>query len=342
MLKKLSLALFFILSFQFTTAIEARDFVKIKIPNTKCGNGSPYYVWLNKKSNTKLLIEFMGGGACWSAKTCFGTKTRTWIFPLPTSPVISWVSNDLGPEVLQGPMHDRSMIYFPYCTGDVHAAHHVATYNYVQVYHHGYNNIISAIEFLSSQNLIQFNQYKDVLVYGASAGAIGAMVHAQNIEKKLQKSAHKTLVLDAPGLHFGKTFWDKFTDELVSDFQATFKTLGVTFDRRDHVLAKFMPIVANKYKDWKIGVLQGAQDIIMGPLFGELSPRAHRELVYSDQGIYQQSMQTGNVSVWVPDTFAHTFLLTHTSAQIRANLLSAQEFFQYLLDGQGVWRERTW
>ena len=41
-------------------------------------------------------------------------------------------------------MADASMIYFPYCTGDVHAANTSADYGVVNAYHTGYSNVVRA------------------------------------------------------------------------------------------------------------------------------------------------------------------------------------------------------
>src|SRR5690606_35685014 len=49
-------------------------FQRIVIPEAKCGDGSDYVVWLQNLEQNTLSIEFMGGGACWSQQTCFGTS----------------------------------------------------------------------------------------------------------------------------------------------------------------------------------------------------------------------------------------------------------------------------
>ena len=68
---------------------DARQWKKVMIPGAQCGSGAPYAVWIDKKSKSKLAIEFMGGGACWSAATCFGPNFRAWSFPIPRFPLMS-------------------------------------------------------------------------------------------------------------------------------------------------------------------------------------------------------------------------------------------------------------
>jgi hypothetical protein len=284
----------------------------------------------------------MGGGACWSGETCFGHKIRTWIFPLPTSPVMSWLSNDLGPASMHGPLSDASMIYFPYCTGDVHAGRHDTKYHGITVHHQGFNNVTKALAYLQTQGLINYQSFRDIVMFGASAGAHGALNHAVSIEQYLLPQQRKVLLLDAPGMHFGEQFWHKFPEQYVGDIQASFARLGINFTRQDHNLAPFIPVAAKYLKNWRIGVLQGARDVVMSEVFGNISPNNHRQLVYGERGIYNLSMLTKNVSVWLPDTLFHTFLLTPASAQVRANQLSAAEFAELILNTNDVWYERNW
>jgi len=323
----------------------ARDFKRINIPGAKCGSGTPYSVWVDSKQGQgerKLLIEFMGGGACWSDETCFGKKLRTWIFPIPTVPVISWLSNDIGPESLQGPLRDHSMIYFPYCTGDVHAGRHTAQYGKLTAYHHGYDNVVKALNYLESQGLIRLAQFEEVVLAGSSAGAIGSLIHAPTIGPRLKKDARKIIIADAPGLHFGKNFWNKFDEAIFQDFKTSFLPLGFSLSRHDHLLSKQIPVVAKTLKAWRIGILQGARDIVMSEVFGNISPNHHREQVYGDEGVYRMGLETSNVSVWLPDTLTHTFLLTGATAILEADGMSGKEFVAGLLHNDSLVRVRTW
>ncbi|HAZ12259.1 MAG: hypothetical protein A2X86_03390 [Bdellovibrionales bacterium GWA2_49_15] len=336
-------AALFILFFTFFASVtQARNFARVNIPGAHCGNGSPYSVWLDMKQTKKLMIEFMGGGACWSAQTCFGVKLRTWMFPIPTVPVISWMSNDIGPENTHGLMADSSMIYFPYCTGDVHAGRHKADYGAVKAYHTGYSNVTRALQYLSDTGLVPFSTFKQVVLYGASAGAIGSLLHAPNVEKYLSPSADKIILADAPGMHFGETFWNKFSDELVSDYKKAFATVGINFTNQDTVMARYLPTVAIALKSWNVGILQGARDVVMSLVFGNISPNGHRELVYGHQGLFEMSVSTSNISVWLPDTLQHTFLLAGVTGRIDADGVSGIEFAKKILARETQVRVRTW
>jgi len=317
----------------FLASAQARDFKKIYIPGATCGNGSPYAVWLDLKNKDQMMVEFMGGGACWSAKTCYGPKLRAWAFPIPKVPVISWLSNDLGPKKTQGLLGNMSMLFFPYCTGDVFASDHSANYHPFKIEHRGYSNVIKTLAYLESEGLVNFASYKKFVLYGASAGAIGALVHAPNFLPYLDPTAEKILIPDSPGLHFGKTFWDKFPQQMFSDFQNSFSQLGIKITRQDHVIAKFIPQVCAQLHDFQIGILQAARDVIMSRVFGNISLKDHRALVYGEQGLYEKSYETNNCSVYTPDTLEHTFLLLPASSIPGKQEMSAVEFAQHVLNG---------
>lgn len=61
-------------SLQLTTTSRAADTAgwrEIKLAgDTKCADGSPYSIFINEGSTGNLVLDFMGGGACWSAETC--------------------------------------------------------------------------------------------------------------------------------------------------------------------------------------------------------------------------------------------------------------------------------
>jgi hypothetical protein len=309
-----------------------RNWQKVKIPGAYCGNGTPYAVWIDRRSDEKLAIEFMGGGACWSAKTCFGKKLRAWILPIPRLPLISSFQVR---HPKWSPIHNHSMIYFPYCTGDVHAGKHVAHYNRnVQVFHYGYKNIELAFEYLNRKELIDFKNYDEIVMYGSSAGAIGATLHTQTLKDYINPAARKFLLADAPGMHWGNTFWNKFTDDINNDFIESFSKLGFKYSLEDGNVAKYLPQICSTLHDWNIGLLQGSMDAVMSAMFGNISPLDHRGLVYGERGLLANAPKTNNCSVWLPDTPQHTFLIFPYSIIMKAEGTTALDFARAILKGK--------
>ncbi|MBV2168782.1 MAG: pectinacetylesterase family protein [Bdellovibrio sp.] len=293
--------------------VEARNWEKVEIPDAVCGNGQPYSVFLNRKQADRLLVEFMSGGACWSEGTCYGSSPLASLQP-PSMPETSVVAE----EGAGNPWSYHTALYFPYCTGDVHAGMHVTSYKpQLPLYHQGYRNVAKALEYLHQQNILSFHNMKDVTVWGASAGAIGALVHSRTIESYLNSTAHKTLIADSPGLHFGKSFWRKFSADLNRDYQLNFAKIDLWYSLDDGFLAPHMGPVFMKLSEWDVGILQSTKDMVMSIVFGNISPEAHRALVLGPQGIPVVAKMYPNVRVWIADTATHTFLLRSQTASYR-------------------------
>ncbi len=316
----------------FSTSILARDWVKIKIPGAKCGDGINYYVFYSPGNSKKLLTEFMGGGACWSLSTCFGPNLRTWMHPIPEIPTFSVLTSE-NKELT--PFTKHSSLYFPYCTGDVHSGDHSIDYRFsVTAHHRGYSNVVKTIRYLKESEIIQFDQLEEFILFGSSAGAIGSLVHSKTFEPELSKDTKKFLISDSPGLHFGKTFWDKFTAPMLSDFDENFSKVNLNIDFSDGMVAHKTENVCRYLSDWKIGFLQGSQDLVMSKVFGNIGPDDHRDYVYSDRGIFETSKKTRNCAAFTPDTKMHTFLLIEKSARIEASGVNALDFVRRIYSGK--------
>ncbi|ATH08088.1 hypothetical protein BIY24_09035 [Halobacteriovorax marinus] len=314
------------------TSTFARDWVKIKIPGAKCGDSLDYFVFYNPKNSKKLFAEFMGGGACWNLSTCFGPNLRTWMHPIPEIPAFSVLTSDNGELT---PFNKHSALYFPYCTGDVHAGDHAIDYRFnIRAHHRGYSNIQKSLKYLKENEIIQFKDLDEVILFGASAGAIGSLLHTKTITPYLGTQTKKYLISDSPGLHFGQNFWDKFTSEMIHDFDRNFSKVDLNIDFSDGMIASEIEHVCHYLSDWKVGILQGSQDLVMSKVFGNISPQLHREYVYSDAGIFETSKKNSNCAAFTPDTKMHTFLLIEKSARIQAGGIDALEFVKRIYSGQ--------
>ncbi len=308
-MKLAQIFLFFILLNFNAQALES-----LTIPNAKCGNGSPYQVFIDQKEDTKLMIEFMGGGACWDFESCF-IVPHTWIFPVPNLTSLSlFTNNDSDLNFLK----DHSKIYFPYCTGDIHVGKHIGYYGKTKVYHNGLMNVTLALDYLKANNKIKFNKVKDLVVWGASAGALATMIHSKKIETFTPLATHKTMLIDSPGLHWGKTFWDKFPRESILDFNEAFSGVNVHIDFNDGFVVKDLTPFFKTYSKWKIGFLLGTQDFVMSSVFGEISPYDQEDLILSKKGLPKMSEKFSNAKTWVTSTSMHTFLLLSKSAEMES------------------------
>lgn len=327
-LKKIFQSIFVLATSLSTTHALAHEWTRIKIPGAKCGDGRDYEIYLDKKSESNWIFEFTPGGACWSASTCYGPKLRTWIFPLPELPTFSYFTADQNDEENNRPyFNDHSLVHFPYCTGDVFAGNHKANYLAdIQTYHYGYRNILLSLNYLAENKYIKWSAVDDILLWGASAGAIGAFIHTSTFDTFLKPTAHKTIIADSPGLHFGNQFWNKFPDKMFSDFQNAFGKIHLKIERNDGLITEALPPVFEYLSSWNIGVLQGSKDIIMSELFGEISMKEHHKLVMGPKGLPAIAKNYKNVTTWILDSKMHTFLVLKKSALMKSDHVSALDF----------------
>ncbi|MCO4792611.1 MAG: hypothetical protein KC493_02775 [Bacteriovoracaceae bacterium] len=319
----------------FMFEVSAKGFQKIKIPNAVCGNGGSYSVFFKKRDSKKLAVEFMGGGACWSAATCYGPNLRAWFHQLPK--LVTKASLAASGTKEETPFYDHSVLYIPYCTGDVFAGRHTAKYGLgIKAHHKGYSNTKYIFDHLIKRGHIKAESIKDLALFGASAGAIGAMIHGQEINKRFPSAIKKTLIADSPGLHWGNEFWNKFTPKMLNDIVYAMTQVNMTIDTHDGFLAELLPEICSLYGDFNIGFLQGSKDIVMTLLFGNINTSDHENLIYSERGLFGVTQRIRNCKAWVPKTHMHTFLLTNKSGKMKAGKKTAIEFSKEIYQGNMI------
>jgi hypothetical protein len=170
------------LSLVVSTSIQGADasgWQKIELAgDTKCADGSNYSIFLKPGPSKRLVIDFMGGGACWDAQTCRPdainyTKSvpdviGTWI---PEASGIYDRSRDDNPF-----RHDTHVL-LPYCTGDVHWGQSDKSYRLEDgrsflVHHRGAVNAKNSLDFIFDRPGTNPNE---IFVTGCSAGAYASI-----------------------------------------------------------------------------------------------------------------------------------------------------------------------
>ena len=196
------------------TSLKVNEWTEIRPKgNTKCARGTPFAFFVKRgKSLDKVIVEFMGGGACWSKETC-GLQTaifsetaesaRQMFRDLPPSVAVDGKENKTGESEYLFPyrgfvekgsvFEDYTHIFVPYCTGDLHWGNNAIQYTKdLKIYHYGGVNANSAMEFL-------YNRFpappKSIFVTGCSAGAYGSMVWAAKIMKHYEAISSNTAVV---------------------------------------------------------------------------------------------------------------------------------------------------
>ncbi|MFZ6181135.1 pectin acetylesterase-family hydrolase [Nannocystis pusilla] len=140
-----------------------------EVPGTMCMNGSTagFGVSLNPASKN-VMIYLEGGGACFNDACDFSA------FNIPFIPPPDGIFNRNNPV---NPVRDWSMIYVPYCTGDIHGGDKDTTLGGQVRHFRGYTNITKYLQ----QWVPTFPGAEKVLLTGISAGGFGAGLNAAQV-----------------------------------------------------------------------------------------------------------------------------------------------------------------
>jgi hypothetical protein len=144
--------------------------------DTICSRGDEYAYFVRKGSVNKVVIDFIGGGACWNAVTCGFAGA---IFEETVDNVRARIEGDVkagfyDDENDANPFKDWYHVVIPYCTGDIHWGDAVATYgegkSQVTINHKGAVNSRAVLEWVFGN----FDEPEQVFVTGCSAGSYGS------------------------------------------------------------------------------------------------------------------------------------------------------------------------
>jgi hypothetical protein len=133
---------------------------------------------ISKGTSTDVVVFLEGGGACWDYATCAVAKTASYgpfgateaqaVQTLATGSILD--RSVLGPLGLGA----ATLVYVPYCTGDVHAGDKVTTYAAGVTWHHqGHANVMAYLKRLGAT----LTNPGKVVVAGRSAGGFGALAN---------------------------------------------------------------------------------------------------------------------------------------------------------------------
>jgi hypothetical protein len=172
----------------------------------QCSDASEFSYWIHRGDADRVVFFLEGGGACFSAETCAPGESATFkpnlSGGLPDGPGTEGNPADEGVLDLDdpdNPLAGASIVYVPYCTGDLHLG--TATHDYgggVVVQHKGRTNATTALETLAQE----FPDAQEVVVVGQSAGSAGAPLYG-GLAHDLLPDASITVLADASGAYPG-------------------------------------------------------------------------------------------------------------------------------------------
>jgi hypothetical protein len=160
----------------------------------QCSDGSEFSFWMREANPEKVILFLQGGGNCFSAETCApGRDLYDRTIDHEDDPSGEGGIFDFADE--RNPFTDFSVVYVPYCTGDVHIGNTTTEYGPdLTVHHKGYVNGTAALDHLAAV----FPSATEVVVMGESAGSVPAPLYAGLVSDQLP-DARITVLADGSG-----------------------------------------------------------------------------------------------------------------------------------------------
>lgn len=208
--------------------------------STVCSRGTPFSFFVKRGTAEHVILEFMGGGACWSVETC-GLRRATFresiedLAPFfresaaaasaaatvnagPPPPVgTTDAYRDAGIADRASEVYSYTHVYVPYCTGDLHWGN--ATVAYLEdtvVRHRGAVNAQSAVEWV----LANLPSPQVLFVTGCSAGAYGSLLWAARLAPIYRPRGTRVV-------QFGDSGMGIVTEEFMRDAYSNWNTADV-------------------------------------------------------------------------------------------------------------------
>ncbi|MDT4330319.1 pectin acetylesterase-family hydrolase [Methylomonas sp. MED-D] len=255
-----------------------------------CAFEDGYKFYLKPGNSEKLVVYFNGGGACWNYSTCstaFGNDPSQATFIPSTNLANNPATWDglLAIDNPSNPYKDWTIVFLPYCTGDVFIGAKETVYSNPQlspnnavpdvftVHHRGFDNFLYVMNYLDSR----YRHLDKILVSGSSAGGYGSTLNYPWIKKILGRNAKTSLVSDGSiGV---------LTDEFIQDSLfgtntswSIEQTLHPALRRLSKVTEglNFIPsalrILANQYPEDRFSQYTNAYDYVQAIFWNLMQP----------------------------------------------------------------------
>ncbi|WP_162942452.1 pectin acetylesterase-family hydrolase [Desertimonas flava] len=165
----------------------------------QCADGADFSFFAREADPTKVMFFLEGGGACFDPVTC--------AFTSDPSTTYDWdIGDDDDPATMGGifdfdhpgnPFADYSVVYVPYCTGDIHLGNTTHEFSpELSVQFKGAVNGAAAVEYLAGN----FADAEQVVVVGESAGSAAAPLYSGLISDAMD-SPRITVFADGSGAY---------------------------------------------------------------------------------------------------------------------------------------------
>jgi hypothetical protein len=240
----------------------------LEVQGMACADGSPTGIGISPGS-AEVLLFLNGGGACWGAGACDPETSRG---PFGATQLALLQATLLPGSILDrklagNPFAGFTVVFVPYCTGDVHAGDAVQSYAGTVWRHRGHRNVEAVLDWMEA-NLPRPTR---IVVAGSSAGGFGSLLAYDLVRSRWPSGTSPTVTaallddsgptLDPPTLPTALTWawWDAWgLDSTVTPLCAGCRDL----------LSDIWPTLSGKYPGDLFALLSTTADATMRGFFG--------------------------------------------------------------------------
>ncbi len=240
----------------------------IDFPESRCRTGTPTGIGVRYGDVNKVVIYFMGGGACFNATTCGlnpGTYGQLDFGGFANQGGQSGIFN---PNDSNNPTYNWSHIFIPYCTGDVHFGSNpgmpvngLGMQDFV-----GFDNVTMFLERV----VPTFIDAEQVLVTGESAGGFGAALNYDRIADAFPNTTVTLLDDSGPPLSdaYLHACLQKQWRELWGFDETLPEACSGCFGPDGGGIYELAPYLADKHGDQKMALISSTADNVIRLFFG--------------------------------------------------------------------------
>lgn len=308
------------------------EWTYVEVPGTRCMNGEVAgFAVSHNPDSSDVMIYLEGGGACFN-DTCDFTA-----FSIPFVPPIDGI---FSRDNAANPVKDWTMIYVPYCTGDIHAGDAEQELGGQLRQFRGYTNITTYLK----QWVPSFPTER-VLLTGISAGGFGAALNATQVADAYGEAVELTVVDDSgPPLSN-----DVIAPCLQTRFRETWNLDGTVLDAcpqcdPEDFATDFLDYVISAYPQVRFGLFSNTSDAVISTYMGfgwgngqwnncEGTPLPVPALTYAEDLLSIRALHEDDISTFYVIGIGHTALRVGFNVTF-AGGTSLPEWIGDVLDGQ--------
>ena len=173
---------------------------------TGCAHDSTFAFRVRPGLPDKVMIFLNGGGACWRAQECDPRGKPTYTMTSDSANDVSIRTGIFDVANPANPVRDYTMVFIPYCTGDVHLGTREVEYQSKDakgaprtfaVRHGGGANVEAVLDWVFTN----LKSPRVVFVTGSSAGAVASPVIAAKVARHYPRARVVQLGDGAGGYH---------------------------------------------------------------------------------------------------------------------------------------------